>query len=108
MSQDLPENSIVAILGRMEKHLEKLDRAITGGEDPRGGLAFKVAKIEDQIDTTLPDRVQVLESDAKNREIAAARRDNIVTGLIVAVGAALILAVAPLIFRTLSSLPIGG
>lgn len=104
---EVPENSIVAILGRMEKHLEKLDRAITGGDDPRGGLAFKVAKIEDQIDPSLPDRVQLLEAASKAREQLAARRDTIITGLYVAVGASLILAALPFLFKLLSSLPIG-
>jgi len=79
---------------RQSTDIQEIKRCVLGEpHDPTGGLAFRVAQQE---------------ADAKARDQVAARRDNIVTGLIVAVGAALILAVAPLIFRTLSSLPIGG
>ena len=106
MSQDLPENSVVAILGRIEKHIEKLDRAITGGEDPRGGLAFKVAKIEDQIDTTIPDRVQQLESEKRARESRDKKRDTWIAGIGITVASALVLVILPKLFQLLSTMPV--
>jgi hypothetical protein len=102
---EVPENSVVAILGRIEKHIEKLDKAITGGDDPRGGLAFKVAKIEDQIDPTIPDRVQLLEVERQARESRDQKRDAWIAGIGITVASALVLVVLPKLFQLLSSAP---
>lgn len=102
---ELPENTVVAILGRIEKHIEKLDRAITGGDDPRAGLAFKVAVIENQIDPTIPDRVQQLETEKRSRESRDQKRDAWIAGIGVTVASALVLVVLPKLFQMLSTVP---
>lgn len=99
------ENTVVAILGRIEKHIEKLDKAITGGDDPRAGLAFKVAVIETQIDPTLPDRVQQLETEKRARETRDQKRDAWIAGIGITVASALVLVVLPKLFQMLSTVP---
>lgn len=102
---ELPENTVVAILGRIEKHIEKLDRAITGGDDPKAGVVFKVAMLEGQIDPTIPDRVQQLETEKRARESRDQKRDAWIAGIGITVASALVLVVLPKLFQLLSTAP---
>lgn len=105
MSEQTPHTTdqATAILGRIEKHLEKLDRYITGGDDPKAGLAFKVAIMESQLDATIPDRVHVLESERESREKRDAKRDTWTVGIGVTVASTILLMILPKLFAMLST-----